>query len=560
VASWLDDVAPYTLKMRARLLILCVVAVVAGCSRTPAIAPLADVALPDLSRLDASVQTQIKGSYAGLTRTRESASVSDAQLGAAYGEFGVLLHAAGYLDAAERAYDNAQTLMPADARWPYSLSLVARAKGDTAKAQALLARTLDLEPNDLAALIWLGRTYLDQGNVDAAEPLFVRAQSVAPKTIAVLAGRAQVALARKDYARAVALLEEGLAIDPRADSLHAQLATAYRGLGNTAQADAHVKLWRNTDVPVPDPRRDAVDSALESGLSYDLRGMRAMGSGDYRSAIDLLRRGVELSSGSTQLGRSLRHKLGTALMMTGDNAGALRLFEEVISLAPTGPDEPAARAHYSLGIIDATNGRTKDAIAQFTKAVAFSPSYVEARLALGDALRAAGQPEASLPHYAEAVRNNPRAADARLGYALALVRLRRYDAAKAWLDESVTAQPDRPELAHTLARLLVSAPDDRVRNGQRALAMMQELYTSYRTAYVGETMAMTLAEVGRFDEAIAIQRNAVAAARQTGTDIDVRRTTTNLALYQRRLPCRVPWPDDDPIHTPGPRPAQVGTL
>jgi tetratricopeptide (TPR) repeat protein len=542
------------------LVVLCMAISLAGCSRAPARAPLVDVALPDLSRLDVSVQTQIKGSYAALTRMRESAGVSDTQLGAAYGEFGVLLHAAAYLDAAERAYGNAQALMPADARWPYSLSLIARAKGDTVRAQALLARTLELEPDDLAALIWLGRTYLDQGKVDEAEPLFVRARSAAPKTVAVLAGLAQVALARKDYARAISLLEEALAIDPRADSLHSQLAAAYRGLGNAAQAEQHLTLWRNTEVLVPDPRREALDSALESGLSYDLRGMRAMAAGDYRSAIDLLRRGVELSSGSTQLGRSLRHKLGTALMLTGDNAGAVRLFEDVIGFAPEGPDEPAARAHYSLGIVDATNGRATHAIAHFTKAVAFSPSYVEAQMALGDALRAAGRPEASLAHYAEAVRNNPRSADARLGYALALVRLRRYAAAKQWLEESVGAQPDRPELAHALARLLASAPDAGVRDGQRALAMMKELYSSYRTAYVGETMAMTLAEVGQFDEAVAIQRSIVAAARQTGTDDDRRRTAANLALYERRLPSRVPWPDNDPIHRPGPRSGPAGTL
>jgi tetratricopeptide (TPR) repeat protein len=544
--------------VRPSILIFCVALGIAGCSRAPARAPLADVALPDLSRLDASVQTQVKGSYAGLTRTRESAGVSDTQLGVAYGEFGLLLHAAGYLDAAERAYGNAQALMPSDAKWPYLLSLIARVKGDTARAQALLARTLELEPNDLAALVWLGRTHLDQGNVDAAEPLFTRARSVAPKTVAVLAGLAQVALARKDHAGAVTLLEEGLTIDPRAVSLHSLLATAYRGLGNTAQADAQLKLWRNTELAVPDPRREALDSALESGLSYDLRGMRAMAAGDYRTAIDLLRRGVELSPGSTQLGRSLRHKLGTALTLTGDHGGASRLFEEVISLAPDGPDEPAARAHYSLGIVDATNGRGSDAIAHFTKAVAFSPSYVEARMALGDALRAAGRPEASVAHYAEAVRNNPRAADARLGYALALVRLRRYAAAKAWLEESVGAQPDRPELAHALARLLVSAPDDRVRDGERALAMLEELSASYRTAYVGETMAMALAELGRFDDAISVQQSVLAAARQGGTDTDVRRTTANLSLYERRRPSRTPWPDDDPIHQPGPRAAGAG--
>lgn len=539
---------------RPQIVLLCAALVIAGCRPTPARPALLDVPTPDLSRLDASVQTQIRAGYAALTRTRASAAVSGQQLGTAYGDVAMLLHAAGFLDAAGRAYGNAQALMPAEPRWPYALSLVARATGDTAQARSRLARTLELAPDHLAALVWLGRMHLDQGDVDAAEPLFVRARSVAPKTVAALAGLAQVRLARRDYAGAVGLLEEGLATDPGAASLHALLATAHRGLGDTARADAHQARWRNVELPVPDPVREALDSALESGLSYDLRGMRAMAAGDYPAAVDLLRRGVALSPGSTQIGRSLRHKLGTALLMTGDGGEARRLFDEVIALAPAdGEDEPAARAHYSLGIVDATAGRSAGAISHFTKAIGFSPHYVEARLALGDALRAAGQPEASLVHYDDAVRANPRAAEARLGYAMALVRLGRYAAAKAWLEDSVAAQPDRPELRHTLARLLVAAPDAGVRNGREGLAMLEELSASFRTAYVGETMAMAMAEVGRFDEAVALQRKLVEAARQTGSEVDVRRTTANLLRYQRDLPCRVPWPDDDPIHRPGPR-------
>src|SRR5688572_17056811 len=104
--------------MPHRFAVFCVALAIAGCGGTPARAPLAEVPLPDLSRLDPSVQTQIKGKYAELTRTRESAGVSDAQLGAAYGEFGMLLNAAAYYDAAEGAYANAQTLMPSDPRWP----------------------------------------------------------------------------------------------------------------------------------------------------------------------------------------------------------------------------------------------------------------------------------------------------------------------------------------------------------------------------------------------------------------------------------------------------------
>jgi tetratricopeptide (TPR) repeat protein len=542
----------WTRRRRAVGIAILSLTTLAACG-APSRAPLRDVSLPDLAGHDQSVATQIRGKFAALTRIRESPGASDAQLGAAYGEYAILLHAAEALDAAEPAYLNAQTLLPDEPRWPYLLAHLHRTEGNTAQAIALLSRVLELRANDLAALVWLGRAYQDQGDLDKAEALFLKAQSAAPQTLAVLAGLGQVALARKDFTRAVTLFEQGLAVDPNASSLHSQIAAAYRGLGNTERAEAHLKQWRNTEVLVPDPVRQELDLALDSGLSYELRGVRLMTDGDPAAAVEFFRRGVDITTPSTQLGRSLRHKLGTALFLSGNAEAGIRYFEETIRSAPTdGQDEPAAKAHYSLGIVNASSGRGDEAIVHFTKAVALSPNYLQARLALGDALRRAGRVEAALPHYAETVRSNPRAGEARFGYAMGLVRLRRWAAARDWLVESIMVLPDRPDLSHALARLLVAAPDDRVRDGRRGLAIIEELLKTFKTTEIGETMAMTMAELGEFEQAVGIQRGVLEAARQSGVEADIRRITANLRLYERRQPCRTPWPDDDPIHQPVP--------
>jgi tetratricopeptide (TPR) repeat protein len=528
---------------------------IAACRAPAARASLQEVSLPDLATLDQSVQTQIRGKFATLTRTRESPGASEAQLGTAYGEFGMLLHAAEYYEAAEPAYRNAQALLPEDPKWPYYLAHLHRAEGDTAKTIALLSRALELRANDLATLVWLGRAYQDQGDLERAQALFLQGQSVAPRTVAVLVGLGQIALARKDFTRAVTLFEQGLAIEPAAASLHSQIAAAYRGLGDAAKAEAHLKQWRNTEVQVPDPLRQDLDLALESGLSYELRGVRLMTDGDPAAAAEFFRRGVDITPGSTQLGRSLRHKLGTALFLSGKAEAGIKYFEETITFEPiAGQDEPSAKAHYSMGVVMASTGRGDEALAHFTKAVAFSPNYLEARLALGDALRRAGRVEAALPHYAEVVRSNPRAGEARFGYAMGLVRLRRWMAARDWLVESISVQPDRPDLSHALARLLVAAPDDRIRDGRRGLAIVEELFKTFKTTDVGETMAMTMAELGDFRQAVGIQQGVLEAARQSGVEADIRRIAANLRLYERGQPCRTPWPDDDPVHQPVPSP------
>src|SRR6266850_1952665 len=87
----------------------------AACSsqQAPPSAALPPVALPDLSRVEKSVQEQIGAAYQALT-----SKSSDAE---AYGALGNLLLAAEYFDAAEPCYLHAQSIAPADPRWPYYL-------------------------------------------------------------------------------------------------------------------------------------------------------------------------------------------------------------------------------------------------------------------------------------------------------------------------------------------------------------------------------------------------------------------------------------------------------
>ncbi len=542
--------------MIARIAAVLLLTLTAACGSSTASAPPAapaaprEVTLPNLARTDAVVQSQITQRYNVLQEKRKTGA-SGENLGSAYGEYAMLLQAAEYYEAAEPAYLNAQDLMPADVRWPYYLGHLYKSIGQTEKSIQSFRRAVDISPSEIAALIWLGRLLLEQGKPDEAERLFQRAADLPPRNVAVMAGLGQAALARRDYARAVTLLEEALAFDPSAASIHSPLANAYRGVGDQARAEAHLKLWRNTDILVPDRLRQDLDMSIESGLSYELRGVRALEARDFKAAEESFRKGVALAPAATALGRSLRHKLGTALILQGDIPGAIARFEEVAKLAPAdGLDEASAKANYSLGVVMASSGETAAAIHRLSTAVKYNPNYVEAWMALGDTLRKSGRFDASLKPYSEVVRINPRHAEARFAYAMALVRLRRYKDAKGWLEDSARAQPDRPELAHALARLLAAAPDDAVRDGARAMTLVQDVMKANQTTAVGETMAMALAELGQFSNAVEVQRGVIAAAEQGGPSADVRRMKANLGRYERRQACRTPWPDDDPAHIP----------
>jgi tetratricopeptide (TPR) repeat protein len=503
------------------------------------------ITLPDVSRLTRSVQAQMRERHSALMAKLEDRTTPSAELGAAYGELGLILMAAEYYEAAAPCYLTAQALVPDDAQWPYYLGHLYRIQGDTAKAARFFSRALDLHPADTPTLIWLGEMYLDQDRPDQAEPLFLRAVSHDPGSAAALSGAGRAALARRDFTRAIDYLERALSAEPRALSLNYSLAAAYRGMGQLDRATAHLER-RGSGRPAPhDPLMEAYEVMLHSPLNYETQGLQALESGQVRQAADLFRKGLELAPDDPKL----LHRLGTALFMEGDASGAVQEFEQALRLAPDFP-----RAHFGLGMVLNLSGRNTEAIEHFAAAVKYQPDYLEARLALAEALRATGRLQESLPQFKRIVELDPSLAEAWVVYARTLVQLERYREARDRLSEAIRIHPGEPELTDLLIRLLAAAPDGQLRDGRQAMALMQELLKGSPRVDVRETMAMTLAELGRYDEAVRWQRETIAAAEQAGRVDLARLMTENLVLYEHGRPCRRPLTEPASPARPAARP------
>jgi tetratricopeptide (TPR) repeat protein len=499
---------------------------------------LRKVTLPDLSHAVPSVQQQLRTGYAVLEKKVNAAATPSTDMGAAYGQMGMLLMAAEYRGEAESALLNAETFSPRDPRWPYYLGHLYKLKGDAAGSIAAFARALELAPNDVATLVWSGEGDLDQGKPDAAMPKFDKALSLDPRSVAAQYGLGRAALAKQDYAGAVDYLEKALSLDPQATVIHYPLAMAYRGLGNQERAQAHLALRGTLALKPEDPLMQRVNALLNSSLSYEVSGADALDRGDFKAAADSFRKGIAVAPKEP----SLHHKLGTALALLGDGPGAMAQFEQALTLDPD-----FVKAHYSLGVMQASMGQTAPASQHFSAALKAEPGYVEARLQLAHLLRRNGQFEASLPHYAEIVKADARVAEARFGYAAALIRLRRYADARDYLTEAMRVYPAEVAFANALARVLAAAPDDKVRDGRRAALLMQVVVAHIRATDLLETMAMAQAELGQFTEAATWQKEAIATAEKSGEAGVAKRIADNLRTYESRKPCRAPWRPDEPI-------------
>lgn len=499
-------------------------------------AGLVPVSLPDFSAMETSVRDQLNARYSALAAQIENGGTNAPELGASYGELGKVLMAATHFDAAEACYLNAQTLAPTDRRWPYYLGHLYRAKGPLAKSIESFQRALQLQPNDVATLVWLGDAFLVQGKSDAAAPLFKQALGLEPNSAAAHFGAGRVALANKQYAEAVTHLEAALALDPQATATHYQLGMAYRGRGDLSKAEAQLAQKSDLEPRPTDPLMRELDELLESAEAYNIRGGREMEANNWAQAAEDFRKGLALKPGDP----SLRHRLGTALFQMDDAAGATREFQEVIRISPE-----FAKAHFSLGVVMEASGRHEEAIKSFSNALKRDGTYVQARLQLAGVLARSGRPQEALVEYEQVLERDPTMKEAVFGHAMTLVRLERYREARDRLASGMKAYPADPMFRYVLARLLAAAPDASVRNGAQAKALADELLKTNRSIDVGATAAMSLAELGEYEQAAAVQRDLIAVAEKAGLRDVVRHLTDNLKRYEQRKPCRTPFTADD---------------
>jgi tetratricopeptide (TPR) repeat protein len=338
-----------------------------------------------------------------------------------------------------------------------------------------------------------------------------------------------VALAARDFPLAVHHLERALALAPQASELHYPLGLAYRGLGETGRARALLARRGGGEVPLDDPWMDEIESLARGLRVHQNRGNEAFLRGDFAAAVAEFRRAVEAGPESA----IARVNLAAALARTGDVAGALAELDEALRLDPD-----LALGHFTLGSLLARRGREAEAVDHYRRAIALDPEHRDAHFNLGNALRRLGRPAEAAESFRRTVELDPGSGPARYAHAVTLVELERWRDARAALEEAHRLLPGDRYLANLLARLLAAAPDPAVRDGERARVLAERLVAAERDVLHVAALAKAMAEVGRFDEAVRWQEDALAAARRAGRRDLEAALAADLARFRRGEPSR----------------------
>ena len=426
---------------------------------------------------------EIYGSIRGATALIERATLADLE------------------GRANTALDLARQAVDADpdhaaARRLYGQLLSRAGRSDDAIVE--LQTAAQLEPEDRRTYLLLGRAHRARGQIDASARDLKRAIELEPRY-----SRARIELARSQiesgrWSEARTELEEGLTLDPDNLDLRVQLARTKAAAGDLSESRRELEA-----IVAQDPELSIAHLAL---------GTMDLDAGRASQATEHLEAALESETGGETL--AMAHYQLARLQLGGTTVGA-------------GGDgaPPLGRAKQHL-----------------ETAIALSPGFVQAKLALGEIELAQERTSEATRLFADAAEMRPDLPQPRAGEARALLLSGRHLNARRKLEQANRDFPDDPEIAHLLARVLATAPAPRVRNGKRALELATGLYASHKSLAYGETLAMALAELGRYPEAVEWQQRLLDQARTSNAGADVLEPLeARLVDYERGRPIREAW-------------------
>jgi Flp pilus assembly protein TadD len=205
------------------------------------------------------------------------------------------------------------------------------------------------------------------------------------------------------------------------------------------------------------------------------------------------------------------------------------------------PDE--AETHHKLGIVLELRGRSDEAIAEYRQALEIKPLFVT-HYNLGVVLQARGRTDEAIVQYRHALELQPDNADTRCDLGSALGDCGRFDEAIAQFKQALQIQPDNVGAQKNLAWLRATCPIALQRNGEEAakLAERANRRCDGKRPDVLDTLAAAYAELGWFQEALAVESKALKLATQQHDEPLADELRSRITLYEGGKPYRQKLP------------------
>ena len=436
---------------------------------------------------------------------------------------------------------------------------------DPARAGELYRRVIELNPINALGHYGLGRVAVAQGRPDEALQHF-------RKAVALLPGYSEAHQAAAEILTAKGQTEEAN------KHLRRVAAGGQSPLLEDAAAEAMIYFGLDPDAMCRDALKWAKQGQLEKAVEVFQRARKIGGGskfvdqtegalqalqGQHEQAAEIFRRLLEDEPKSA----SLRSNLAHVLSAQGQLEEAERLYREVLADHPDhgitlqrfrnmmrhlgrpnevllllrqaiAADPDHATLHFLIAPYLAQANQNTEAIAHLRTAVELRPEFFAARHALAAWLRRQGDLAGAQAEWERTIETNPGFWEAYFALSSLAIEQRDRAAAIEILQRGIQYRPDAYILANSLAWHLATSDDPQQRNGPEAVAMAEKIVemTQRRNHSCLDTLGVSYAEVGRFEEAVEVTRQALELATLAGDTGLAEEYRRRIATYEQKQP------------------------
>jgi tetratricopeptide (TPR) repeat protein len=260
------------------------------------------------------------------------------------------------------------------------------------------------------------------------------------------------------------------------------------------------------------------------GVDDAKAALGALERGNSVLAVELFTRAINSGELSPMELESTYYNRGYAWDERGEYGKAIADYTKAIELNPK-----FTEAYYNRGNAWESKGQVDKAIADYTRTITLNPKHVNAYYKRGGLAKTKKQVDRAISDYTSAITLNPRFAYAYNNRGNAWDDIGRYDKAIADYTKAMALKPNDPTAYSNLAWVLATCPDERYRDGKRAVTLAEKASGIRETAHILDTLAAAYAEAQMFPEAIKTEEKAIARLQKDGKNDAV------MAEFQKHL-------------------------
>ena len=325
---------------------------------------------------------------------------------------GVVQAASGDVATAQTSLERAVELDPTFHEASFALgSLQCERLGRCAESLDLLQRAAALAPDSVRYGVAAGRAFLQVGRTHEALQAFSTAVNLDPSSVEAHIGLGVSRAKLKKYVEAATALEQALKLDPVHPDVRLQLASVYRHLGRSRDAEEQHTAHRRIEPHVAEIEnlRTLAQPGRNPNVHFNLARLYTR-LGHDAGAVRHLRDGLSLQPDNARAWQNL----GNAHVRLGRPGEAISAYRQALNLKPN-----YGLAWYNLGTAYATGGYIDLSREAYERALELSENPVDVFIALGNLELQQGDARTAAKHYEQALAQDPNLPSAQRGLVFA---------------------------------------------------------------------------------------------------------------------------------------------